>query len=335
MKLLLVIFLIGTSPVTLLYAQKTKGSIASKPLFRDPIYDGAADPVVIWNRKEKKWFMFYTNRRAKADSLDGVKWVHGTRIGIAESVDGATWHYRDTADIQFRPVPDYTHWAPDIIEHKGLYHMYLTYVPGVFSDWKHPRDIIHLTSENLLAWKYESTLKLASDRVIDACVFQMPDGAWRMYYNNERDKKSIYYADSKDLYHWKEGSKVISDQAGEGPKVFRWKNTCWMAVDNWKGLGVYTSEDMVHWTRKQGNLLELPGKGEDDEVIGQHCDVVVNGDHAYLFYFTHPGRKPGDTENTYVQRRSTVHVTELQVINGTLTCDRNQPTYINLTGDKK
>jgi len=32
--------------------------------------------------------MFYTNRRSNAPGLDGVKWVHGTRIGIAESSDG-------------------------------------------------------------------------------------------------------------------------------------------------------------------------------------------------------------------------------------------------------
>jgi hypothetical protein len=40
------------------------GKVAAKPLFRDPVYDGAADPTVIYNRVEKKWFMFYTNRRA-------------------------------------------------------------------------------------------------------------------------------------------------------------------------------------------------------------------------------------------------------------------------------
>ena len=34
------------------------------PLFRDPIYDGAADPVLIWNREAKEWWMIYTNRRA-------------------------------------------------------------------------------------------------------------------------------------------------------------------------------------------------------------------------------------------------------------------------------
>ena len=45
------------------------GAIADKPLFRDPVFDGAADPVVVWNPKIKKWWMFYTNRRANAPTF--------------------------------------------------------------------------------------------------------------------------------------------------------------------------------------------------------------------------------------------------------------------------
>ncbi|MDQ0877732.1 hypothetical protein QFZ77_006391 [Paenibacillus sp. V4I3] len=37
------------------------------PLYRDPIYDGAADPVVIWNREAKEWWKIYANRRAMAE----------------------------------------------------------------------------------------------------------------------------------------------------------------------------------------------------------------------------------------------------------------------------
>jgi sucrose-6-phosphate hydrolase SacC (GH32 family) len=318
-------------------AQKSKqGKMAAKPLFRDPVYDGAADPVIIWNKAEKRWFMFYTNRRAKDTTLDGVKWVHGTRIGIAESTDGgATWKYRDTCDIQYR-FTDYTHWAPDVIEHKGLYHMFLTYVPGVFSDWRHPRQILHLTSTNLINWKYASTLQLSSERCIDACVFQMPDGNWRMYYNNEADKKSIYYADSPDLYTWKDsGKKVVSDKGGEGPKVFSWKGKYWMVVDNWQGLGVYSSDNLVDWKRQEKNILQLPGRGEDDMVIGGHADVMVNGDRAFVVYFTHPGRTPENKgKNGYEQRRSSLQIAELEHIDGQIVCDRDKPVYIKLTPPK-
>ncbi|WP_235991695.1 hypothetical protein [Metabacillus schmidteae] len=52
------------------------------PLFRDPIFDGAADPTIIWNEEEKEWWMIYTNRRATVH-CEGVAWVHGTDLGIA------------------------------------------------------------------------------------------------------------------------------------------------------------------------------------------------------------------------------------------------------------
>jgi hypothetical protein len=308
------------------------GNLAPKPLFRDPIYDGAADPVVIWNQKENKWFMFYTNRRANIEEFDGVTWVHGTRIGIAESLDGgASWQYRGTCDI---PLNE-THWAPEVIEYQGTYHMYLTYVPGIFSDWNHPRHIVHLTSENLIQWNYESTLDLATNRVIDACVLQLPDGNWRMWYNNETDGKSIYIADSKDLYQWEDKGKAVGDQGGEGPKVFQWKGKYWMLTDVWHGLALYQSDNLISWKRLPGNLLESPGTGKDDSVKGGHSDVVVNEGRAYLFYFTHPGRVNSiPEENWYEKRRSSIQVVELEYKDGRLTCDRNKLTFIDLKPPK-
>ncbi|HQU71443.1 MAG TPA: glycosyl hydrolase [Calditrichia bacterium] len=309
-----------------------QNQVADKPLFRDPVFDGAADPVVIWNAAEKKWFMFYTNRRAGAEGLDGVTWVHGTRIGIAESSDnGLTWQYRDTCDIRYRPVENYTHWAPEVIEHDGTYHMYLTYVPGVFADWNHPRNIVHLTSKNLINWDYQSTLSLANDKVIDACVFRKPDGTWRMWYNNEKDGKSIYFADSEDLYHWEDRGKAVGDQSGEGPKVFFWKDDYWMVTDVWDGLGLYKSDDLEGWVRIPENLVKEPGKGADDGVKGGHPDVVISGERAFLFYFTHPGRIEAIPDsNWYEKRRSSIQVVELFYDNGRLVCNRDEPTRIFL-----
>jgi predicted GH43/DUF377 family glycosyl hydrolase len=326
------LFVLGLIIPTLLSAQKQAGNLASKPLYHDPVYDGAADPVIIWNQKEKKWFMFYTNRRANAQNVTGVTWVHGTRIGIAESTDGASWKYRDTANINFRPTPEYTHWAPEVIEHDGTYHMYLTYVPGIFTEWGHPRDIIHLTSKDLLNWDYQGTLQLASDRVIDACVMRKPDGTWRMWYNNERDKKSIYFADSKDLNTWEDKGKAIGDRGGEGPKVFKWKGKYWMLVDNWAGMSLYYSDDMQQWTKQPQRILEKPGKGPEDQAIGGHADVVVNGDRAFVFYFTHPGRTKENPApaNSVDSRRSLIQVAELEFKDGAISCDRDKPVFINL-----
>lgn len=331
------ILLLGLFALTLttscrLLAQKTKGRLADKPLFRDPIFDGAADPVVVWNKKEKKWFMFYTNRRANAVNETGVTWVHGTRIGIAESKGGAEWKYRDTANINYRPTKDYTHWAPDVFEHGGLYHMYLTYVPGIFTDWNHPREILHLTSKDLLNWDYKSTLKLINNKVIDADVFRMPDGTWRLWYNNERDGKSIYYADSKDLENWELKGKAIGDRGGEGPTIFRWKDKYWMLVDNWAGMGLYYSDDLTNWRKQPNRILEMPGKGPEDQAIGGHADVVVNGDRAYVFYFTHPGRKAKGLPDGTETRRSLIQIAELEYKDGIITADRDKPVYIKLNG---
>lgn len=298
--------------------------IAPKPLYRDPVYDGPTDPVVIWNASEQKWFMFYTSRRANVPGLSGVTWVHGSPIGIAESADGGvTWTYRQNANINYAKGND-TYWAPEVIEHNGIYHLYLTYVPGIFENWEHPRDILHLTSKNLLDWQYESTLKLACNKVIDACVFQLADGTWRLWYNNEKDAKSIYYAESGDLYHWQDKGKAVTDKQGEGPKVFRFEGFLWMVVDNWDGLGVYRSTDALNWTRQEKNLLQIPGSGTDDTAKGHHPDIVVNNGHAYLFYFTHPDNK----------RRSSIQVTELHIKDDWLTCDRNTSTYIDLKPTK-
>jgi len=305
--------------------------VADKPLFRDPKFDGAADPTLIWNKKEKKWFMFYTNRRANLKETHGVDWVHGTPIGIAESTDGgATWKYRCDAKINYGGK-DYTYWAPDVIEEKGRYHMFLTVVPGTFSDWAHEREIVHFISSDLINWKFSDKVKLASDKVIDAGLVKAPNGLWRMYYNNERDNKSIYYSESKDLKNWVNYGKVISDRRGEGPKVFKWMNKYFMIVDNWNGLGVYSSDDMEKWVRQPQNILQGGGNGPDDGTQGQHADVVVSNDRAYIFYFTHPGRVGAaaktDTPDT---RRTTIHVAELKYINGEIVCNRDLPVYINL-----
>ena len=310
---------------------------AAKPLFRDPVYDGAADPVVLWNPHVQRWWMFYTNRRANAPGLSGVAWVHGTKIGIAESADGgANWRFVGTCDIDLPPEiggVEPTHWAPEVVTAPdGTHHMWLTAVPGVFEDWQHPRTLVHLTSTDLRTWRHARPLALASDRVIDACVFPFDDGTWRLWYNNERDRKSIYYADSTDLVRWIDKGKAVGDQAGEGPKVFRWKGAFWMITDVWRGLAVYRSPDGLAWTRQPGgNLLEAAGTGADDGVKGGHCDVVVVGARAYLFYFTHPGCTPDfEKADGTEQRRSSIQVVELFEKDGALSCDRNAPTRIAL-----
>ncbi len=337
-KLLLLLFIGAVA--SLAFGETPASQPAPKPLYRDPVFDGAADPVVVWNPAARRWWMFYTNRRANVLGLSGVAWVHGTPIGIAESADnGTTWKYAGLAQIELPneiggATP--TLWAPDVrTAPDGTHHMFLTVVPGVFEDWRHPRTIVHLTSPDLRKWTYQSALKLSSDRVIDACVFALPKGGWRMWYNNERAGKSIDYADSPDLNTWTDHGKCtgVGERPGEGPFVFQWKGHYWMLVDLWKGLGVYRSDDLLNWAPQPDNLLGIPGKGQDDGVNGGHPGVVVSGDRAFLFYFTHPGRagtiKPEDG-NSVALRRSSIQVVELVEKDGVLSCDRDAPTFIQL-----
>ncbi len=319
----LIFFLLITMMVQ---AQKT----APKPLYNDPVYQGAADPVILYNTKAKKWWMFYTNRRASiTDST--VAWVHGTKIGIAESKDGRIWTYKDTANINYRPDSGYTFWAPEIIADKDIYHMYLTYVPGTFTNWNHPRVIIHLTSKDLINWNYASTLKLVNEKVIDAAVYKVNDSLWRLWYNNEKDGKSIWYAESTDLYHWTDKGKAIATR-GEGPKVFYWQQQYFMIVDAWKGMEIFSSDDLLHWKKQTNRILEYPGKGKDDQAIGGHCDVVVNKGRAFIFYFTHPGRAKANpaAKGSFDDKRSVIQLAELKLVNGEIICDRDEEVNINL-----
>lgn len=301
---------------------------APKPLFRDPVFDGAADPSIIYDAAEKKWLMFYTNRRANVPGLGATTWVHGTPIGVAESADGKQWRYRGTVDFP-KNIPNTsgtpTYWAPAVVKHENVYHMYLTIVPGIFEDWQHPRAIVHLTSRDLKTWQYESTLKLASDRVIDAGVVRLRDGSWRMWYNNEPTGKSMYYADSADLYHWTDkGSARLPQDRGEAPLPFFWKGKYWLLADllGNAGLGAYRSDDALHWQRQPHSLLDQPGRGIDDNNGGHHPEVVISEDRAYLFYFVHPGVPDN--------KRSVIQVVELKLVDGWLQADRDAPTYISL-----
>lgn len=289
---------------------------AESPLFVDPIYNGAADPTMIWNAAEQQWWMVYTQRKATLPA-PGVAWVHGTDLGVSSSRDGHMWVYRGILQgLAFEPGRN-TWWAPEIIFHEGTYHMYASYIQGMPFDWEHPRSIIHYTSKNLWDWKKESVLPFSS-RVIDACVARLDNELWRMWYKDENDQSYSHFADSPDLYHWEPKGRSAIPDSHEGANVFFFKDTWWYIGDFWKGLGVFRSKDCLEWDFC-GYILDKPGKRPGDSGIGHHADVVVKNEEAFIFYFTHL-----EEENKTESRFTAVHTARLKVEGKRLICDRDE-----------
>jgi hypothetical protein len=149
--------------------------------------------------------------------------------------------------------------------------------------------------------------------VIDACVMQLPTGAWRMWYKDERGKRTLSYADSPDLMKWETKGNCVTNFNGEGPKVINWKGKYWLIADCWRnGMRVWDSDDCLKWTM------------QDKTLLGSHGDVVVSGGRAWWFYFTERGR------------RAAINVVELSVVDGKLAPgDSAQPTYIDLKPERE
>lgn len=309
---------------------------APAPLYRDPIYDGAADPALVWNRVEKSWWMLYTARRANQEVPD-VAYCYGCDIGVASSKDnGKTWVYRGTLDLNIERGRN-TFWAPDIVYHQGQYHLFVAYIQGAYSHWGGEKRLAHYTSTNLWDWDFYGFLQIDSPSVIDATLCQMPDGKWRIWYKDESRGSVTMTAESEDLFSWKvEEEPAIGGAGHEGPKVFRFQGTYWMLTDEWRGMRVYCSDDCKTWD-KQGLILDQPAKRAEDKPSGAHGDVLVVKDRlgkeekAYVFYFTHPGREThlaGKLDKNgvlpYSLRRSSIQVAELKLVDGKLICKRDE-----------
>ncbi|MFH5184406.1 hypothetical protein ACHHV8_18145 [Paenibacillus sp. TAB 01] len=213
-------------------------------------------------------------------------------LGVASSADGGnTWVYRGIIQGLDFEWGRNTFWAPEIIWHDGRYHMFVSYIRGVPVDWDgHARKMLHYTSEDLLQWTLQDEIPLSSDCVIDACIHWLSDGRFRMWYKDETHHSHTYAADSHDLYQWHVVGPIITDGAHEGPNVFYFKGCYWMIIDEWRGQGVYRSEDGERWERN-GLILNEPGTRRDD---GHHrsscrCRRPGRGGHYFLFYASGPG----------------------------------------------
>ena len=114
-----------------------------------------------------------------------------------------------------------------------------------------------------------------------------------------------------------------------------------MIADHCRGLGAYHSRDAMTWTPHKQDILASPRTGlgnqavgnqaVGNQAVGKHVDVLVRGDHAYLFYLTHPNRRgQGAGLDSSQGRGISIHVVELDFRDGLLMANRDQPPCFEL-----
>jgi hypothetical protein len=293
--------------------KNTVGVPAENMAFEDPLFDGAADPTLVYNRGTKEWWIFYTQRRASVDDEPDFHWVFGSEIGIAKSADGgSTWEYAGTAKGLSLSDDRDTFWAPEVIYNNGVYHMYLSYVrgrPGTAVQ----SSIEHYTSCDLINWKHESKLPAPYTSIIDPCVFRLEDGKYAMWFKNQnrRSVTSVFYSD--DLYNWSFGREDIGiGGRKEAPNVFYWNGQYNMILDFDKRLTLFTSKDGYNWS------------DEPTDIGGQHGDVVNQNGKAILVYFA-------ENYNSTQGNKTALYINELLIKeNGTVWCDHTAHFNVKL-----
>ena len=265
-------------------------------LYRDPVFDGATDPMVIFNRGERTWWMLYTSRRTTAPGA-GVAWVHGTDIGVASLLDdGVGWLYRGTLDLEHEFGRN-TFWAPEVVWDGGCYHMYVSYIRACRRPGRATNVISCTTRAQTWCNGPPGKVGFGSDYVNVAYVSERPGGGYRMWYKDEADHREPGGRD-RGLVALGRGGVPSPPGRPQEPRL-QFCGAYWMVVDSWKGQVVFRSLDQVDWegARREEVLEasdgEAPGEGVDVGP-GHHADVVVVEDRAFIIYFTHPWRDVED-----------------------------------------
>ncbi len=293
--------------------------------YRDPLFDGATDPVLVADPANARWLLFYTQRRASESGLRGVEWVHGSEIGVAESRDGGeTWSYTGTVGLDApgleKPI---TRWAPDVVRIGTRWYMFLTLLGGRRQGWTGPAVIAQYTSTDLSSWEFQAYLGLGSERVIDAAVTRCGDGLYRLWFKDEIRESRTFAAVTDTPWvpeTWRVEGLVIEGRPHEGPKVFELGGWYWMITDEWRGLAVHRSADGAGGWQRQGRddglVLTAPEVFGEHPVVARHADVVVQGPRAAVVYFTHPewsGTELGTMGADIAYRRSHVRAAWFRV----------------------
>ncbi|WP_217447623.1 family 43 glycosylhydrolase [Maribellus comscasis] len=181
------------------------GSIQLGEIFTSYEIPYLNDHTIIYNAKDKKWHLYgiispQTNFiHLIADSLTQKGWVKEKPFS-----DGAV-------EI----------WAPHIIFHNNLYHMFYTKI-GI------PREIHHVVSRDLFNWSKSEKPVLALKNELtenmknkDPMVFRdEANKQWIMYYSMMKDDKHwvVGYSTSDNLNNWSD-PKICFDENTDMPGV--------------------------------------------------------------------------------------------------------------------
>lgn len=163
------------------------------------------DHSIIYNPDDKKWHLYGIQNPSSA-------FIHLT----ADSLNQRGWNREKDFATDGSAI-----WAPHIIFHEGVYHMFYTQI-GV------PRELHHVISLDLYNWTKSETPILAQKNESsenlknkDPMVFRDEEQQqWIMYYSAMKDDKHwvVGYSTSKDLRDWTE-MKICFDEHTESPAV--------------------------------------------------------------------------------------------------------------------
>jgi hypothetical protein len=78
------------------------------------------------------------------------------------------------------------------------------------------------------------------------------------------------------------------------------------------------------------DILGTPGRAATDRAKGQHPDVVVDGERAFIYYFVHQKNEAEAAADPRWNQRTVIQVAELVYKDGRLVVDRDAPLRFRL-----
>lgn len=207
-------------------------------------------------------------------------------LGYATSVDGLTWtRYANN------PVYD-SGWVEDmmVVKSDSIYYMFAEGKNDI-AQLLVSQDRIHWTSQGPLDIRYVNG-ELLSEGAYGTPTAWLEDGLWYLFY--ERGDRGIWLATSKDLKVWtniqdepvfKPGPEEYDKYGIAVNQIIKHKGKYYAyyhatASEDWHEWTscVAISEDLIHWTKYQGNPILRENKSSP---------ILVHDGDQYRLYTMH------------------------------------------------